>query len=147
MNLTDINKRRALEKETNKSLQQKKFGAGSLKEADDVSMAARLTLLLLSRLHHFRVQVLPCSVSPSNSETETHTIFFFFGEGETLILRERERERERSIRLWFLKKKKKKKRSKSKLFVWTVMKFFFFKEIVLRALYHHHDTNLISFWE
>ena len=40
----------------------------------------------------------------------------------------------------------KKEKGKSKLFVWTVMKFFF-KEIALRALYHHHDTNLISFWE
>lgn len=45
MNLTDINKRRALEKETNKSLQQKKFGAGSLKEADDVSMGGSAYLI------------------------------------------------------------------------------------------------------
>ena len=45
MNLTDINKRRALEKETNKSLQQKKFGAGSLKEADDVSVSGSAYLI------------------------------------------------------------------------------------------------------
>lgn len=45
MNLRDINKRRALEKETNKSLQQKKFGAGSLTEADDVGMGGSAFLI------------------------------------------------------------------------------------------------------